>query len=178
MSKERLMLKTKYLLENKEKLVNIKRNMRITFMVSLILPLIGYMAIATFIRRPSQWAWAWEPIVILTTLAAAAFLHLLWIVVVRKGVELEFKKDPLYGYTKWLRLPFFGATSLLWGIVCYIFLWEWTISVVFLTIYIFLFVIIFRFNKAFYEWMDKVLRIVERKERRLKERETRRKKKR
>ncbi len=169
-------LKTTYLLENKEKLVNIKKKMRLTSMVSLILPLIGYMAIVTFIRRPSQWAWAWESIVILTMLASAAFLHLLWMLVVRKGTELEFKKDPLRGYTKWFRLPFFGATSLLWGIFCYFFLWEWTISVVFLAIYIFLFAIIFNFNKGFYEWMDTVLRVVEKKEKRLKERDTRRKK--
>ncbi len=178
MSKERLRLKTTYLLENKEKLVRITKNMRLISIVSLILPLIGYIAIVTFIRRPSQWVWDWEPIVILTMLAGASFLHLLWMVVVRKGIELEFKKDPLNGYKKWLRLPFFGAASLSWGIVCYFLLWEWAISVVFLTIFIFLFVVIFQFNQAFYKWMDKVLRTVERKEKRLKERETRRKKKR
>ncbi|MFX1520605.1 MAG: hypothetical protein ACFFCD_11880 [Promethearchaeota archaeon] len=178
MSKERLKLKTKYLLENKEKLVRIKENMRIISLVSLVLPLVGFTAIATFIRQPSQWVWAWEPIVIITMLGSASFLHLLWIVVVRKGVEVEFKKDPLRGYTKWLRLPFFGAASLLWGIFCYFLLWEWTISFVFFTIYIFLFIIIFRFNKGFNNWMDKVLRVVEKKEKRLKERETRKKKKR
>ena len=177
MSKERLRLKTTYLLENKEKLANIQKQMRIISIISLILPLVGYIAIVTFIRRPSQWAWDWEPIVIITTLGGAAFLHLLWLVVVRKGTELEFKKDPLRGYSKWLRLPFFGAASLLWGILCYFFLWEWTISFVFFPIYIFLFVIIFRFNNAFYEWIDRVLSVVEKKEKRLKERETRRKKK-
>jgi hypothetical protein len=162
-------------LENKEKLINIQRNMRIITMLCLILPLIGFIASATFIRRPSQWTWDWEPIVILTMLAGATFFHLLWMVVVRKGTEMEFKKDPLRGYQKWRRLPFFGATSLIWGIVCYFLLWEWTISFVFIPIYIFLFLIIFNFNKGFYKWMDKVLRVVEKKEKRLKKKETRRK---
>ena len=177
MSKERMKYKTKYLLENKEKLSKITKNMRAFSMVSLILPLAGYIAIATFLQRPPSFTFEWEPLVAVTGLTGASIFHLLWMVVANKGVEIEFKKDPLYAYSKWLRLPFFGAASLLWGILCYFFLWEWTISFVFFPIYIFLFVIIFRFNNAFYEWIDRVLSVVEKKEKRLKERETRRKKK-
>ncbi|MCK5587468.1 MAG: hypothetical protein KAI34_01920 [Candidatus Lokiarchaeota archaeon] len=174
-SKERMKYKTTYLLENKEKLANITRNMRNITLVSLILPLALYIAVATLIRNPSKWMWDWEPLVIVTGLAGASIFHLMWIIVANKGVEIEFRKDPLYAYTKWLRLPLFGATSLIWGFVAYIFLWEWLLSLIFLPIFIFLFIILFKYNNGYYDWVKRIVRLAEKRDKRLQKQEERRK---
>ena len=171
--------KTKYLLENKEKLSKITKNMRVFSMVSLILPLAVYIAIATFLQRPSSFTFDWEPLVAVTGLTGASIFHLLWMVVANKGVEMEFKKDPLYAYSKWLRLPFLGASSIIWGIIAYLFYgFVWGIIIIFLTIYIFLFIILFKYNAGYYDWVEKILSIAEKRDKRLQKQEDRRKKKR
>lgn len=178
MSKERMRYKTTYLLENKERLAAITRNMRILTIISFIVPLAIYIALNTFIRNPSKWVWDWEPIVIITGLAGASIFHLLWILVANKGVEVEFKKDPIQGYQKWRRLPFLGATSLIWGYVAYGFMWEWTLSVIFLSIFVFLFIILFKYNEGYVDWVNRVVSLAEKRDKRLKRKEERRKKKR
>lgn len=170
--------KTKYLLDNKEKLAKITRNMRIISIISFIVPLVLYIALNTFVQNPSKWAWEWEPIIIITGFAGASIFHLLWMVVANKGVELEFKKDPLNAYSKWRRLPFLGATSLIWGFAAYGFLWEWMLSVIFLTIFVFLFIVLFKFNEGYADWVNKIVRIAEKRSKRLQKQEERRTKKR
>jgi hypothetical protein len=178
MSKERMKYKTKYLLENKEKLSKITRNMRLISLISFILPVALFIAINTLVRNPSRWVWEWEPLVAVTGLTGASIFHLLWMVVVNKGVEIEFKKDPLYAHSKWLRLPFVGATSLIWGVVAYLFYWDIFISIIFLTIFVFLFIVLFKYNEGYVKWVEKILSLAEKRDKRLKKQDDRRKRKR